>query len=62
MITSFLVGMVIVKVESFKEYCLAYPESILSDLEVAFPKLVAKKADDLVRDIKVCTYVCHAKL
>ena len=52
MVTSFLVGVVGVEASSFKELCLAYPTSILQDLEFEFPKLVAKKADKLVCDIK----------
>lgn len=53
MMTTFLVGVVRVEVDSFKEFCLGYPTRILEDLEFEFPKLVAKIADDLVCDIKV---------
>lgn len=70
MVKSFLVGVVGVKASCLKEFCLAYPTSILEDLESEFPKLVAEKADHLVCDIKasqsgvylcdviIITYVC----
>ena len=48
-----MVGVVSVEATSFKEFCLSYPTNILSELDYEFPKLVAKKAEELVTDIKV---------
>ena len=56
MVISFLVGVVSVEANNFKEFCMAYPMEILRELEYEFPKLVAEKADYLVCDIKVGKY------
>ena len=59
MVNSFLVGVVNVEASAFKEFCLAFPTRILKELEYEFPKLVAKKAEQLVTDIKVCVFYEH---
>ena len=59
MVTSFLVGVVVVKGDAFKEHCQSYPEQLLTTLNSELPKLVLTMGNQLSHDIKVTACTIH---
>ncbi len=53
MVTSFLVGVVLVRSDDFQKVCLSHPEGLLSIINTELPKLVVSMGNQLSDDIKV---------
>ena len=55
MVSSFMVGMMAVCADFFKECCLSFPEALLKEFHNKLPKLINSKANQLDYHMKVHT-------